>query len=415
MLHKNLKKPFQEFKWKWASVTPSEGLNEPRVYLGVLRVLRENEGKAANSEEIFTGLQAVEDDLEMYLPVRPSLARDKERNLLRNSQQYWSSLGLLEKTNPVIALTSFGQKVADGIITNDEFAETVVSTLQLPNSNTETVEIQKKWSSAGVKCHPLLLILSILYGLSKLDLKFAYITNEELTKVVIPLSSINATINDYIEQLLEFRKNPTSVDSFEDFAPEANDKRMTREFLLFLSLYGFVRIENPSAKNLLQRFTLAEKSLAYIEDFSGLTTTTTIAPEIAEVEPNPDKVSKKERSRKLVSVTHRPEQPKFRKDVLASSGGECLITKENLKEVLRACHIVAVENMGSDEVGNGLCLREDLHILFDSGHLRIDVDGVIHLSELANSSNSYKHLSGIKVAIPAYVDKNCLAHRWKYF
>lgn len=415
MLYKNLKKPFQEFKWRWASVTPSEGLNEPRVYLGVLRVLRDCEGKAANSDDVFSGLQAVEDDLETYLSARPSLARDKDRNLLRNSQQYWSSLGLLQKTNPTISLTKFGQKVADGIVTHQEFANDVVKTLKLPNPNIENIEIRNKWSDAGVNLHPLILILSILYELSEVDLAYAYLTNEELIKVVIPLSSANASIDDYIDQLLEFRRDPSSVDSYDDFAPEANDKRMTREFLLFLSLYGYVYLSNPTAKNLLQKFALTEEGLSFVTEVTGLAVKSTVTLVATEVDPDPDKVTKKERTRKLVSVTNRPEQPKFRKEVLANSAGKCLITNETLKQVLRACHIVPVENAGSDDAGNGLCLREDLHILFDSGHLRIDIDGVIHLSELASASNSYKAFNGLKVVIPPYVDKNCLAHRWKYF
>ena len=59
-----------------------------------------------------------------------------------------------------------------------------------------------------------------------------------------------------------------------------------------------------------------------------------IAPEVAEVESDPEKVYKKEVSRNLVVATGRSEQAKFRKEVLTSSGNECLITKENLKNVL---------------------------------------------------------------------------------
>ncbi len=414
MLYKHLKKPFKEFKWRWASLTPSEGLNDPRVYLGVLRALRICEGKAASSNDVFVALKNVEDDLKGYLAQQQSLARDKDRNLLRNSQQYWSSLGLLRKTNPYIELTTFGKNVADGVITYKEFAEEVVNSLQLPNSKIESIDTRKKWIKANINLTPLKLILYILCGLNESSSDYAYLTNEELTKVVIPLSSVNASIVDYIEQLLEFRRDPNSVSTFEDFATGANDKRMSREFLLFLSFYGFVHIANPSASNLQQKFTLTQEGLNYIEGLGN-----DKKPELTLAQPNkvpdPDDVIKKIRPRKLVSVTHRPEQPKFRKDVLESSAGVCLISKETLKEVLRACHIVPVESLGSDDVGNGLCLREDLHILFDSGHLRIDTDGIVHLSKLASTSNSYKAFANLKVEIPEYVDKNCLAHRWKYF
>lgn len=38
MLDKNFvpKKPFDNFKWKWASLAPTEGINDPVVLLGVL-------------------------------------------------------------------------------------------------------------------------------------------------------------------------------------------------------------------------------------------------------------------------------------------------------------------------------------------------------------------------------------------
>ena len=38
MLDKNFipKKPFDDFKWKWATLAPTESINDPVVLLGVL-------------------------------------------------------------------------------------------------------------------------------------------------------------------------------------------------------------------------------------------------------------------------------------------------------------------------------------------------------------------------------------------
>ena len=45
--------PFDGFKWKWASVAPTEGLNDPVVLLGVLFRMRrlENRNLSYSSQE----------------------------------------------------------------------------------------------------------------------------------------------------------------------------------------------------------------------------------------------------------------------------------------------------------------------------------------------------------------------------
>jgi hypothetical protein len=92
------KKPFENYKWRWATLTPTEGLNLPPVYLGVLRVLYNHEGRSASSPSVRRDLRSVERDLRGIISSRVSLARKKtDRNLFRNSQQYWKALGLLQR------------------------------------------------------------------------------------------------------------------------------------------------------------------------------------------------------------------------------------------------------------------------------------------------------------------------------
>jgi len=45
-------KPFPAYKWRWASFQPSEGLNDPSVFLGVLRVFRNFEGEPTSSSAL---------------------------------------------------------------------------------------------------------------------------------------------------------------------------------------------------------------------------------------------------------------------------------------------------------------------------------------------------------------------------
>ena len=56
-------KPFPQYRWRWASMTPSESLNIPEVFFGCLRVLALNEGKNVNSKDIYRLLEQVEKDI----------------------------------------------------------------------------------------------------------------------------------------------------------------------------------------------------------------------------------------------------------------------------------------------------------------------------------------------------------------
>ena len=47
------KKPFADFKWKWASVQCTEGINDPVVLLGILFRMAKLEGKYKYSSEQF--------------------------------------------------------------------------------------------------------------------------------------------------------------------------------------------------------------------------------------------------------------------------------------------------------------------------------------------------------------------------
>ncbi len=413
MAYLNLKKPFADFKWRWASFTPSEGLNEPRVHLGVLRAMRDNEHKLASSPEFLAALQVVEDDLLEYLPNGLNLARDPERNLLRNSQQYWSGLGLLASTEHGISLTQFGHKIADGQITREEFAAATVKTLTLPNSRIESRNITEKWDEINIKIHPLSLILSIIVELGKKEAQEAYLSTEELVRVVIPLSSVSASLPEYVEHITLFREESNIFDAYEDFAPKANDKRIAREFLLFLSYHGFLSIRNAAEINLKQEFFADPRACRAIKELLNLKFQSEEIQDVAESISDSVDIEMLQRERRLVQVTSRPGQAKFRRDVLKRSGNKCILTGETLSVVLRACHIIPVELNGPDDVGNGICLREDLHILFDSGHLRINMDGEIHLSEYAATSPSYCNLEK-SIKFPPHVNLKCIAHRWAY-
>jgi hypothetical protein len=409
--------PFRGYKWRWATLTPTEGLNEPPIFLGVIRVLRENEGRRPNSAEVRAGLERVEREVVGRVDTTLRLVRPiEERNLFRNSGQYWKALGVLQETrgNGII-LTPFGEAVADGRITRDEFSTTVVATLELPNRailNQREIDL---WDQAGIRIKPLLLILDVMRNLgTRYGWQQAFLTCDELVRVLIPLAGDRSTVmNEYIESIFGFRNSRLNLQGWPDCAPEDNDARMAREFLLFLANYGFCSY-TEGARNALDRFALQDGFEADLREIVELPRVQVedqivLANQVRET----GAAAFVERQREMRSVLKRPMQEKFRRDVLEAYRTECLITHERIPETLEAAHIIPVEYLGADTVGNGVCLRSDIHSLFDTGHLRINPQGQLVFSDAVRASINYNNLPP-QVHVPRFVLRDAMDWRWRY-
>ena len=164
MLDKNFipQKPFPNFKWKWASYAPTESINDPVVLLGVLFGMEKLEGKYAfSSKEFEKEMEELSYDLKDSIGIDLA-GRSGERNIMRNSMQYWKSLNLLPKNvHGIIELTDFGRMVAKREISQAEFSAISVMTHKLPNSNIQKDNDISLWKKAGIVIYPLKLILSV--------------------------------------------------------------------------------------------------------------------------------------------------------------------------------------------------------------------------------------------------------------
>lgn len=129
-------KPFPDFKWKWASVQCTEGINDPVVLLGVLFRMKKLEGKNIK----FSSPEFTRELEELSLDIKDSVGinlagRTGNRNLMRNSGQYWKAVGLIpwgDKSGK-IQLTEFGRRVATHDISQTEFSAITIQTFKLPN------------------------------------------------------------------------------------------------------------------------------------------------------------------------------------------------------------------------------------------------------------------------------------------
>ncbi len=247
--------PFPNFKWQWACLQCTEGINDPVVLLGILNRMSKLEGRGLkySSVEFENELIDLNNDLEGTGVNIDLDRRVGDRNIIRNSGQYWKALGLIPRQSSkkgLIELTPFGRLVANQKITQSEFAAATIMNLQLPNPAIQSEGECKLWDKHNIHLYPLKLILSItreLQSSSKLFLfdeyieKKAYITTYELVKIIIPLSGdTRSTIDDYVQAIKLFRAGSLDINKWPDCCPRANDKRMAREFLLFLSYYGFL-------------------------------------------------------------------------------------------------------------------------------------------------------------------------------
>jgi len=404
-------KPFPTYKWRWLSVQPSEGLLQAPVFLGVLRALRKYEGEAYRSMDLFNELVRVQTDTGTNV----TLARDPERNLFRNSGQYWRGTGLLSSRPGQIQLTNLGHDVASGNVTNDEFAALMIRNTILPNPQIYTDAELEIWRNADLRIKPLELILSIMDRLGRgFSVEEAFLTANELIQVVIPLAGDKRGVNEITEAVHDFRAGRIDVSTWPDCAPAANDKRLAREFLLFLENFGICQTDDSEARYE-QKFHLDQvfgTVMTPDEDRTFLEDATMIDDEIAQSRSSEIPIII-ERRRVATTVMRRTSQPRFRREVLAAAESRCILTNETTPDVLEAAHIIPVGSGGSDIVDNGFCMRVDIHRLFDGGKLRVAPNGAVSLNPHIINAVSYQNLPR-RVTFPASVNAANVEWRSRY-
>jgi len=407
------KMPFPDFKWKWASYAPSEGLNDPVVLLGVLFRMHKLEplGVRFSSDEFAREMRELSNDIKDSGIVdingnSINLERTPKRNLIRNSGQYWRAVGLLSDTRGKIRLTDFGKRVANHDISQTEFAAITVQTFKLPNLQIQNPGECRRWIDNGLVIYPLRLLLSILRELQNSGQGF--ITAEELTRIIIPLSAYKAEVEDYVNFILWFRTGQITLIGWPNCVPGANDLRIAREYLLFLSHYGYIARQGQNTR-------LDEQYLFNNDLDSEIAAILAEQPEDESLQQAVDRIrvaeiaADIERKRVEKQRISRPNQARFRKDVLKAYG-RCIITNVMMPEVLEAAHIKPFRYNGVDTIANGFPMRMDIHLLFDAGHLRISDAGVVQLSTRARMD--YGATVPPRIYLPEFTSREFLRWRW---
>ena len=95
----------------------------------------------------------------------------------------------------------------------------------------------------------------------------------------------------------------------------------------------------------------------------------------------------------------RDGQAQFRRDVIAAYQGRCCVTGCTQPQILEAAHIVPYSMARNHSVGNGLCVRSDIHSLFDCGLIGIGPDYRVQVSPRVTDP-VYALLQGQPIEIP---------------
>lgn len=407
-------KPFADFKWKWASLQCTEGLNDPVVLLGVLARMHKLEhlGVKYSSPEFARELVELSQDI-ADTDIGVDLARRTgARNLIRNSGQYWKAVDLIPNdSRGFIRLTEFGRKVATREVSQAEFAAITIQRYTLPNTAIQTQQESQEWVRHGLFITPLRLILQIVYKLSNLESGEGFITADELTKVIIPLSGCRAELEDYTNFIRWYRNGELNMELWPNCCPEANDFRIAREYLLFLSNYGY--LNQSGTERLTQQYRLNDSIKDEIYEIVSRDTATADIETALRIMRETRVVSEVERKRVRNHLqSSRPNQARFRKDVIDACQ-YCVVSYARMPEILEAAHIKPYKYNGEDTIANGFAMRVDIHTLFDTGHLRISPDGDVELSMKARLD--YGSSIPPRITIPDFINRDFLRWRWENY
>lgn len=107
------------------------------------------------------------------------------------------------------------------------------------------------------------------------------------------------------------------------------------------------------------------------------------------------------RTYEMVRQSIRNGQQRFRQELLEAYGGACAITRCAVPEALQAAHIIGYRGLASNVVTNGLLLRADVHLLYDSGLLTVDPDGLRVVTSRRLAGSGYSELDGARLELPS--------------
>ena len=423
--------PFKNYKWLFASKAPTEALGDPAILLGVVtRLAKIADGKTKYSSAAYANaVRGLQKDIETTV----NLGRTGERNLIRNSGQYWKAFGLIpadRKQPGIIRLTDLARSLADGRVSQSDFAALMILTRKLPNPLYKGQAAE--WENHDLSIHPFKLILQVIRDLNNHDQ--GWLTNNELYHVVVPMAGDKQKVERISEYVRKYREDPHIADGWPMAEKRANDKRFTCEYLRFLANFGYLEKEKCGEQlTLFQEEQLDEtdkgrrdiRRYMYIKDLDyqiqelldGVWSEN--SAELLKMIRQSD-ISSSVALSSTMRQGARPGQQRFRHNLLEQIP-QCPITGVTVPEVLQAAHIKPHAFGGPEQPDNGLPLRADIHCLFDAGLLSLcpisssdqQFDRACSIELRGNEVESnYRDLVGKIIRLPSVTNMEYV--RWRY-
>ena len=147
------------------------------------------------------------------------------------------------------------------------------------------------------------------------------------------------------------------------------------------------------------------ESLNFIVRVDNTDTGGIILPGEADAGPFDPSSIKDARERISRMMAQRRGQPAFRNALLDAYDRKCAITGCEVVEVLEAAHIYPYRGSDTNKVVNGLLLRADVHTLFDSGLIAVDVKNMTVLVDNSLEGSEYWTFHGKKLRLPSDTER----------
>lgn len=406
-------RPFEGYKWFFATKAPTESLGDPAVLLGlVCRLNKIADGSIKYSGNEFKEvMQSLDKDIQTTVNLS---SRVGARNLMRNSSQYWKTFGLIPDSadrSGTIVLTELAKEIADGRVSQIDFASATIINFKLPNTINYKKEEIRNWENNDLLIHPFKLILEVMRELRKIEQ--GWLTNEELYNVVVPMAGDKQKPSKIAEYVARYREYPDIIKCWPEQENRSNDIRFTGEYLRFLGNFGFLekKPEESHGRDNTRYLFIDDISCQIDELLDGKWSENNgeLLDMIRE-----SGISNSVYSSAATRRNARPLQQQFRQGLL-STIPRCPVTGVDIPQVLQAAHIKPHAFGGPEDMRNGLPLRADIHCLFDAGLLAFQpVSGRFCKIELRNDRvvSNYREFLGKHIEMPEITDMDFV--KWRY-
>ena len=133
----------------------------------------------------------------------------------------------------------------------------------------------------------------------------------------------------------------------------------------------------------------------------------------------PEELEEDNRRFAQIRQAMRDGQGMFRRQLMDAYDGMCACTGCGVAETLQAAHIIGYRGQRSNTVNNGLLLRADLHLLFDSSLISVDPNTYEFTTSNRLASTDYAAIDGRRLRLPAnkglWPNEDCLAIHFDKF